>query len=70
MQQYNSGAPAFARLIDRWMETQRACYREDAKRVYYINRRFLDQVAHRWPGDNDRLRRMSPAARTRGLAKY
>ncbi|HDO34183.1 MAG TPA: glycogen/starch/alpha-glucan family phosphorylase, partial [Chromatiales bacterium] len=29
------------RLIDRWMETQRACYREDAKRVYYLSLEFL-----------------------------
>ena len=27
--------------------------------IYEINRRFLDQVASRWPGDHDRLRRMS-----------
>jgi len=29
------------RLIERWMETQRACYREDAKRVYYLSLEFL-----------------------------
>jgi starch phosphorylase len=27
--------------------------------IYEINARFLAEVAHRWPGDNDRLRRMS-----------
>ncbi len=27
--------------------------------LYEINRRFLDQVAQRWPGDGDRQRRMS-----------
>jgi starch phosphorylase len=27
--------------------------------IYEINRRLLDQVAQRWPGDTDRLRRMS-----------
>lgn len=27
--------------------------------IYEINARFLDQVRIRWPGDNDRLRRMS-----------
>jgi starch phosphorylase len=27
--------------------------------IYEINARFLNQVAHRWPGDNERLRRMS-----------
>jgi starch phosphorylase len=27
--------------------------------IYEINERFLRQVAHRWPGDLDRLRRMS-----------
>ncbi len=27
--------------------------------IFEINRRFLEQVAHRWPGDDDRLRRMS-----------
>jgi glycogen phosphorylase len=27
--------------------------------IYEINRRFLDDVAARWPGDSDRLRRMS-----------
>jgi starch phosphorylase len=27
--------------------------------LYEINHRFLKQVAQRWPGDNDRLRRMS-----------
>jgi starch phosphorylase len=27
--------------------------------IYEINRRFLDDVAVRWPGDTDRLRRMS-----------
>jgi starch phosphorylase len=27
--------------------------------IYEINRRFLDEVAVRWPGDTDRLRRMS-----------
>ncbi len=27
--------------------------------IYEINHRFLDQVASKWPGDNDRLRQMS-----------
>ncbi|MCC7540613.1 MAG: glycogen/starch/alpha-glucan phosphorylase [Deltaproteobacteria bacterium] len=27
--------------------------------IYEVNRRFLDQVRHRWPGDEDRVRRMS-----------
>ncbi len=27
--------------------------------IYEINARFLGEVANRWPGDNDRLRRMS-----------
>lgn len=27
--------------------------------IYEINARFLAEVAHRWPGDNERLRRMS-----------
>ncbi|OYV75347.1 MAG: glycogen phosphorylase [Chromatiales bacterium 21-64-14] len=27
--------------------------------IYEINRRFLHQVAHRWPGDTERMRRMS-----------
>ncbi|SCZ61185.1 glycogen/starch/alpha-glucan phosphorylase [Thiohalomonas denitrificans] len=27
--------------------------------VYEINARFLEEVSRRWPGDNDRLRRMS-----------
>ncbi|MGD8998857.1 MAG: glycogen/starch/alpha-glucan phosphorylase [Granulosicoccaceae bacterium] len=27
--------------------------------IYEINRRFLDEVMHHWPGDVDRLRRMS-----------
>lgn len=27
--------------------------------IYEINARFLDQIKIRWPGDNDRLRRMS-----------
>jgi starch phosphorylase len=27
--------------------------------IHEINRRFLEEVAVRWPGDNDRLRRMS-----------
>ena len=29
------------RLIDRWMETMRTYYREDAKRVYYLSLEFL-----------------------------
>lgn len=29
------------RLIERWMETQRSYYREDAKRVYYLSLEFL-----------------------------
>lgn len=27
--------------------------------IYELNARFLAEVAHRWPGDNERLRRMS-----------
>jgi len=29
------------RLIERWMETMRSCYRQDAKRVYYLSLEFL-----------------------------
>ncbi len=29
------------RLIERWMETQRTYYREDAKRIYYLSLEFL-----------------------------
>jgi starch phosphorylase len=34
--------------------------------IYEINRRFLDTVAARWPGDADRLRRMSLIDETSG----
>jgi starch phosphorylase len=27
--------------------------------IYEINARFIDDIAHRWPGDNDRIARMS-----------
>ncbi len=40
--------PLFARLLPRHLEI-----------VYEINRRFLDQVRERWPGDDGRVRRMS-----------
>ena len=29
------------RLIERWMDTMRRYYRNDAKRVYYLSREFL-----------------------------
>jgi starch phosphorylase len=29
------------RLIERWMETQRSYYRQDAKRIYYLSMEFL-----------------------------
>jgi starch phosphorylase len=29
------------RLIERWIETRRDCYREDAKRIYYLSMEFL-----------------------------
>lgn len=29
------------RLMERWMETQRSYYREDAKRIYYLSLEFL-----------------------------
>src|SRR3970282_1332597 len=34
-------AVARERLIERWMETMRSYYREDAKRVYYLSMEFL-----------------------------
>ncbi len=34
-------AVARQRLIERWMETMRSYYREDAKRVYYLSMEFL-----------------------------
>jgi len=40
--------PLFARVLPRHLEI-----------IYEINRRFLDSVALRFPGDNDRLSRMS-----------
>ncbi|MDH3338910.1 MAG: glycogen/starch/alpha-glucan phosphorylase [Gammaproteobacteria bacterium] len=27
--------------------------------IYEINARFIEDISHRWPGDNDRIRRMS-----------
>ncbi len=27
--------------------------------IYEINARFIEEISHRWPGDNDRIRRMS-----------
>lgn len=39
---YNSLAYALRdRMIERWMETMRSYYREDAKRVYYLSLEFL-----------------------------
>jgi starch phosphorylase len=38
----------FEKLLPRLMEI-----------IYEINARFLEQVSHRWPGDNERLARMS-----------
>jgi starch phosphorylase len=40
--------PMFGRLLPRHLEV-----------VFEINRRFLDQVRARWPGDDDRARRVS-----------
>ncbi len=40
--------PMMGRLLPRILEI-----------IYEINARFLSEVARRWPGDNDRLRRMS-----------
>jgi len=40
--------PLFERVLPRHLDI-----------VYEINRRFLDQVGARWPGDDNRLRRMS-----------
>ena len=40
--------PLFQRLLPRLLDI-----------IYEINRRFLTQVARRWPGDPDRLRKMS-----------
>ncbi|RMG60539.1 MAG: glycogen/starch/alpha-glucan phosphorylase [Gammaproteobacteria bacterium] len=40
--------PLFERLLPRHLEI-----------IYEINRRFLDEVRRRWPGDIDRVRRMS-----------
>jgi starch phosphorylase len=42
------GLPLFARLLPRHLEI-----------IYEINRRFLDEIKVRFPGDDDRLRRMS-----------
>ena len=38
----------FRRLLPRLLEI-----------IYEINARFLDEVSQRWPGDNERIRRMS-----------
>ncbi|MBE0503257.1 MAG: glycogen/starch/alpha-glucan phosphorylase [Desulfuromonadales bacterium] len=40
--------PLFGKLLPRLLEI-----------IYEINARFLAEVARRWPGDNERLRRMS-----------
>jgi starch phosphorylase len=38
---HTSAAVIRERLIERWMETMRSYYREDAKRVYYLSMEFL-----------------------------
>ena len=38
---YTVAAVTRERLIERWMETMRSYYREDAKRVYYLSMEFL-----------------------------
>jgi len=46
--------------LEKWpVEMLERCLPRHLQIIYEINRRFLEEVARRWPGDVDRVRRMS-----------
>ena len=52
------------RIAERWIETQQAYYREDAKRVYYLSLEFLmGRALGKQPHQHRPVQRRRPGAR-------